>query len=381
MSIMSNNAKPKVLVCGVLPPPYFGHSVMYKMLMDSSFPANVQVRFLNMHYWSYQAHKKVTAEKIIKMVKYYFQYVAVIVFWRPRYVLYNSSFYRMPFLKDFLFCATGVALGRHVVFHDFGQYVRELHDSLPHWQRIMLRWMLRHATGSIVMGESVRAPYKGLMDEAKIFVVPGVVEDTRGWNVQPKRPASGLLNVLYFSHMSQSKGIFVAFEAAAEILQMRRDVAVTFAGPIEDDDVTKRLEELQKLYPGRVRYLGYIEDARERAAIFRGADVFMFTTLRDVFGLVLLHAMAEGVPIVASREGAIPEIIPDERYGILFEKGNAQALAESVLVLVVDEGRRKAMGDSNRARFEQNYCLEVYGRRMQDAFRAAGFLEQRGGQC
>lgn len=365
---MFNNAKPKVLVCGVLPPPYFGHSAMYKMLMDSSFPAKVQVRFLNMHFWSYQAHKKVTVEKIIKMVKYYFQYVAAIVFWRPQYVLYNSSFYRMPFLKDFLFCATGVALGRHVVFHDFGQYVRELHDSLPHWQRTMLRWMLRHAAGSIVMGEGVRAPYKGLMNDAKIFVVPGVVEDTRGWNVQPNRPASGLLNILYFSHMSRAKGIFVAYEATAKILCARKDVAVTFAGPIESEEVAQRLEELQKEYSGRVNYMGYVEDVRERTAIFRGADVFMFTTLRDVFGLVLLHAMAEGVPVVASREGAIPEIVADGQTGFLCEKGKAEDFAQKIIHFLSDDTLRKKMSVDSRARFESFYNPEEYGKRMVDVF-------------
>lgn len=368
MNIMSNNAKPKVLICGVLPPPYFGHSAMYKMLMNSTFPAKMQVRFLDMHFWSYQAHKKVTVEKIFKMVKYYFQYVVAIVFWRPRYVLYNSSFYRMPFLKDFLFCATGVALGRRVVFHDFGQYVRELHDSLSHWQRTMLRWMLRYAAGSIVMGESVRAPYKGLMDEAKIFVVPGVVEDTRGWNVQPNRPTAGLLNVLYFSHMSRVKGIFVAFEATAKILHSRKDVAVTFGGPIEDDTVAKGFEDLQSAYPGRVRYMGYVEDDRERAALFRGADILMFTTLRDVFGLVLLHAMAEGIPVVASREGTISEIVADGQTGFLCEKGNAEDFAQKILRLLSDDTFREKMSMAGRARFEAFYNLEQYGKRMIDVF-------------
>lgn len=368
MNIISNNAKPKVLVCGVLPPPYFGHSAMYKMLMVSSFPAKVQFRFLNMNFWSYQAHKKVTVKKIFKMVKYYFQYVTAIVFWRPRYVLYNSSFYRMPFLKDFLFCATGVVFGRRVVFHDFGQYVRELHDALPFWQRIMLRWMLRHVAGSIVMGESVRAAYEGLMDNKKIFVVPGVAENTHGWDVQPNRPATGLLNVLYFSHMSKLKGIFVAFEVTAKILCARTDVVVTFAGPIESQEVAHRLEELKKEYPCRVNYMGYVQDIRERTAIFRGADVFMFTTLRDVFGLVLLHAMAEGVPIVASREGAIPEVVVDGQTGFLCEKGKAADFAQKIIRLLSDDTLRKKVSVDSRARFESFYSLEQYGKRMVDLF-------------
>ncbi|MBF0386302.1 MAG: glycosyltransferase family 4 protein [Candidatus Omnitrophica bacterium] len=369
MNIMSKSLQPKVLVCGVLPPPFFGHSVIYQMLMASSFPANVRVRFLNMHFWSYQTNKKVTGQKLVKMVKYYLQYVAAIVFWRPRYVLYNSSFYRMPFWKDFLFCATGIALGRRVVFHDLGQYVRELHDGLPVFQRALLRWMLRHSAGSIVMGESVRATYKGLMNNEKIFVVPGVVEDTKTFAVVPNRPAGWLLNVLYFSHMSRPKGIYVAFEAAARILRVRRDVAVTFAGPLEDDEVARKLDELQQAYPGRVRYLGYVDDARERTAIFRGADVFMFTTLRDVFGLVLLHAMAEGLPIVASDEGTIPEILLDEGHGLLFAKGEASELVAKILWLAENEVHRKTMGVANRKRFEEVYSLEQYGAIMTNIFR------------
>ncbi len=339
------------------------------MLMASSFPASVRSRFLNMHFWSYQTNKKVTGGKIFKMVKYYLEYVATIIFWQPRYVLYNSSFYPMPFWKDFLFCATGIILGRRVVFHDLGQYVRELHDGLLPWRRALLKWLLRHAAGSIVMGESVRQTYLGLMDDRRIFVVPGVVEDTMALDVEANRPGQGLLNVLYFSHMSRAKGIFVAFEAAAGILRDRLDVMVTFAGPIENEEVAQRLEELQRMYLGRVRYLGYVEDVRERTAIFRGADVFMFTTLRDVFGLVLLHAMAESLPIVASREGTIPEILPDERHGLLFTKGDSAALSAGILALLGDEGRRRSMGAANRRRFENIYRQELYGDYMTAAFR------------
>lgn len=358
---MPNNIKPKILVCGVLPPPYFGHSVMYKMLMGSSFTARMDVRFINMHYWSYQTNKKVTGAKIFKMVRYYFQYIAIIIFWRPQYVLYNTSFYRMPFLKDFLFCFTGIISGLRVVFHDFGQYVRELHDALPFWQRGMLKWLLRHAAGSIVMGERVRLVYKGLMDEKNIFVVPGVVEDSYGIAAQPNRPVGKFFNMLYFSYMSRAKGIFIAFDAVEQIFKICDDVAITFGGPIESNEVAIRLEEIQKQYPDRVRYVGYVEDVRKRTALFRGADVFIFTTLRDVFGLVLLHAMAEGLPIVASREGAIPEIIPDGKHGILFDKGDIQTLVAQVVALVHDKDRCQSMGAANRKRFEEVYSLQRYG--------------------
>ena len=360
--------KPRILICGVLPPPYFGHSMLYEMLMRSSFPRAFDIRFLNMHFWSYATNKKVTVGKMFKLVKYYCHFLGLIFFFRPRYVLYNISFYKMPFLKDLLFCTTGIIAGARVVIHDHGQYVRELHDALPVWQKKLLRWMLAHAAGSIVMGERVRPAYEGLMDQKKIFVVPGVVEDTQGLDVRPDRPAGACFNIVYFSHMSRSKGIFVAFEVAGEILKVRRDVVFTFGGPIENDEARLGLEALQKEYPGRVRYSGYVEGADQRTAIFRGADVFMFTTLRDVFGLVLLHAMAEGKPVVASREGTIPEIVTDGVSGFLFDKGNAKMCLGQILRLLDDKELRRRMGAAGRKRFEDVFAIDKYGPRMTEVF-------------
>ena len=371
---MPDQPKIKVLVCGVLPPPTFGHSKMYAMLMASSFPSDTDVKFLNLHFWSYKTNKKVTGGKLVMMLKYYVQYIWFILSFRPKYVLYNMSFYRMPFLKDFLFCATGIVLGRGVVMHDMGQYVRELYGVVPTWQKAMLRWMLKHMTASIVMGERVRPVYEGLADPRKIMVVPGVVEDTRQLDVVANRP-KGLFNVLYFSHMSRPKGILTAFESTALILDACSDAAVTFAGPMEDADISDRLEVLQKMYPGRVRYLGYIEDGRERTAIFRGADVFMFTTLRDVFGLVLLHAMAESVPVVASLEGTIPEIVVDGQTGLLFEKGNARTCALHVIRFLTDQALRHQMGNAGRQRFESVFGLDKYGASMTQVFQKLGNKE------
>jgi len=357
----------KILICGILPPPNFGHSMVYKMLMASSFPAAFETKFLNMQFWTYGAHKKVTIDKLLKMVKYYVLYVGILLFWRPKYVLYNSSFYRMPYLKDLMFCSTAIMLGRKLVFHDLGQYVRELDESLSGFKKSALRWMLKNMGGSIIMGEKVRQDYEGLADQKKIFVVPGTTDDSKDIKAPvAKNPQQ--INVLYFSHLSRLKGVYTVFEAVSLILDERKDVIMTFGGPLENDEVKVALEGLQQRYPGRINYAGYIEGEIERTKLFRQADIFIFPTLRDVFGLVLLHAMAEGLPIVASREGTVPEIVPDGIHALLVEKGHAKALAENVLRLAADPARRQQMGQANRRRFEDTYALEKYGQAMIRAF-------------
>ncbi|MDE2028274.1 MAG: glycosyltransferase family 4 protein [Candidatus Omnitrophica bacterium] len=360
--------KIKVLICGILPPPYFGHSMLYKMLMASSFPDAFDVKFLNMRFWTYGTDKKVTIQKLFKMVQYFLKFKWILIFWRPRYVLYNSSFYKMPFLKDLLFCSMAILAGSRLVIHDHGQYVRELDESLTGLKKKSLRWMLRHMHASIIMGQKVRQDYEALSAPQKLLVVPGTVEDTRDIKVDSVK-AEGRTNVLYFSYMSRSKGVFTAFEGLDLVLQEREEVTVTFGGPLEGPDVREALEKFQLNYPGRIYYAGYVEDVAERTRLFRQADIFIFPTLRDVFGLVLLHAMAEGLPIVASREGTIPEIVPDGKNGLLFEKGDARALAGNILKLVFDSDLRNQMGQANRRRFEEQYTLEKYGQAMVDAFK------------
>ena len=73
--------------------------------------------------------------------------------------------------------------------------------------------------------------------------------------------------------------------------------------------------------------------------------------------------------IVASREGTVPEIVPDGTNALLIEKGDAKALAENVLLLAGNSQLRETMGQANRRRFEEKYTLEKYGEAMIDAFK------------
>lgn len=362
----------KILVCGILPPPFFGHSAMYKILMESTFVKVCDITFLNMRFWSYDRHKKITLFKLLKLVKYFLQYLYLILRERPQYVLYNMSFDKMPFLKDLLFCFAGRILGVRIVIHDMGQYVRELYDQSNGLYRSLIRWLLGHATASIVLGERTKLAYKGLMDENKLFAVPGSVKDTAclglGNSAGKDRDNKEFINVLYFSFMSASKGIFTALKAVPRVLKTGQNIHFTFAGPMESKFIEQAFNQLKEDYGPKIEYRGYIADEIKRAELYRGADIFIFPTHRDVFGLVLLHAMAEGLPVIASMEGTIPEIIQDGVNGFLIPKGDDVQLAEKILRLAEDQQLRKKMGELNRQRYVEVYSPQWYGQRMIDTF-------------
>lgn len=364
-------SKIKILVCGILPPPNFGHSMMYKMLMESDFVRQCDVTFLDFKFWSYAKHKRVTPDKLLKMVKYWFQYVFRIILRRPRYVLFNMSFDKMPFLKDYLFCMTGAWLGRRVILHDMGQYLPELYDSSGPLLRSLLGQLLKKTYAIIVMGEKVRTCYAPFFDPGRIVVVPGSVEDSAALAADaPAGPSSeGRIRVLYFSYMSVSKGVWTALKAVPLALRQNPHLHFTFAGPMESPQLEAQVHgfiEEQGIAP-HVHYAGYIGDALERTRYFRHTDIFIFPTHRDVFGLVLLHAMAEKVPVIASIEGTIPEIIEEGTNGLLFEKANERELAQKIVRLAADPQLRRTMAEANRQKYLAKYSPAVYGRRMVEA--------------
>ncbi|HLF22996.1 MAG TPA: glycosyltransferase family 4 protein, partial [Burkholderiales bacterium] len=68
----------------------------------------------------------------------------------------------------------------------------------------------------------------------------------------------------------------------------------------------------------------------------------------ETFGIVLLEAMAAGVPIVASRAGGIPEVVDDGGEGILVEPNDSRALASALHRLLEDKSLRMEMGLAGR---------------------------------
>jgi glycosyltransferase involved in cell wall biosynthesis len=96
-----------------------------------------------------------------------------------------------------------------------------------------------------------------------------------------------------------------------------------------------------------VRRLGYVSTA-DKADLLAGARVLAYPSRYEGFGFVPLEAMAAGVPVVATRAGAVPEVVGDA--AVLCPVGDADALADALAVVLVDEARRAELVGAGRRR-------------------------------
>jgi glycosyltransferase involved in cell wall biosynthesis len=87
-----------------------------------------------------------------------------------------------------------------------------------------------------------------------------------------------------------------------------------------------------------VLFTGYVADA-DLPALYAGADLFVYPSLYEGFGLPVLEAMACGAPVVTSNVSSLPEVAGDA--GIIIDPENTPALADTLLELLGDEPRRR----------------------------------------
>ena len=92
--------------------------------------------------------------------------------------------------------------------------------------------------------------------------------------------------------------------------------------------------------PAGVDVIPDVLDRQEMAELYRRADVFCLPTRHEPYGLVILEAMAFGLPVVATAIGAIPAIVEHERSGLIVPPSDEQALVSALTYLVSDEEAR-----------------------------------------
>jgi glycosyltransferase involved in cell wall biosynthesis len=104
-----------------------------------------------------------------------------------------------------------------------------------------------------------------------------------------------------------------------------------------------------------VRWTGFLAD---RDRLYGDLDILVAPAVDEPFGLTVPEAGSYGLPVVAARSGAFPELIEDERTGLLFEAGDASGLARALERLVGDAALRRRLGDAARAHVGARFTIE-----------------------
>lgn len=105
----------------------------------------------------------------------------------------------------------------------------------------------------------------------------------------------------------------------------------------------------------RIRFLGWQKDM---GSVYRNWDIFAMPSLTEAFPMAALEAMAQGLPVVATNVGGLPELVEEGRTGYLVPPSDPDALADRLRPLILDPNRRQAMGAAGYYRVREHFSVD-----------------------
>lgn len=161
-------------------------------------------------------------------------------------------------------------------------------------------------------------------------------------------------NFLYFGRLSREKGVKILISAMRYVKNGKLLIAGT--GPEETELKNQVLQENLK----NIEFLGYL-NLKE---LMRVIQKCLFTVLPSIiyesFGLTILESYVQRKAVLGSNLGAIPEVVKDEKTGLLFKAGNSKDLAQKINLMLANRKKTQEMGEEGRKKIEREHTPEQY---------------------
>ncbi|MFT7621863.1 MAG: glycosyltransferase involved in cell wall biosynthesis [Myxococcota bacterium] len=266
------------------------------------------------------------------------------------------------FVRDLPILAHAKKTGSPVVAHLHNSVFKQAFDAAPR----ALRWALRHALRDVarvvVLAESLRDLFAGLVPDERVVVIDNGVERSvanRGAAARLERSGPEL-NVLFLSNLMAGKGYLEVMEAAR--LASERGLPHQFVMVGMETPTTSVLPDAFAQQHG-LSNLTWPGGAfgSQKADYLERADVLVLpTALAEGQPLTLLEAMHFGRPVITSPSGAIPDLIRDGEHGALIPPRDPQAIL-AALERLSDVERWQTIARHNRAEAQRRFTLEAHG--------------------
>lgn len=185
--------------------------------------------------------------------------------------------------------------------------------------------------------------------------------------------------ILFVGTLAERKGLLDLIEAAKRLRDRGLDdwrLEVVGAGNEAGDEEARRISEAFRSRGMGQALLGPLagEDLRGR---LRSAGVYVLPSRSEGQPIGILEAMASGIPVVATRVGAVPEMIRDGVDGFLVDPGHPDELATALGRLLASPELRRSMGASARKRAEERFDLPGLRERLETLYREAAWARSQ----
>ncbi|MGB9687265.1 glycosyltransferase family 4 protein [Thermogutta sp.] len=255
---------------------------------------------------------------------------------------------------------------------DSARYLKNIVVTIVDW------WAARQADRIIAVAESLRRYWIRLgIPAQRVVTVPNGVA---AWDsLTVRKPPVGAWVLGTMALFRPRKGAEVLLKAVRELVLKGYKIRVLAVGPFESEAYERHLRHMTH-HLGLdeiVTWTGFVEDTRE---MFMAMDLFVLPSLfGEGMPMVLLEAMAAGLPVVASAVEGVPEIIRDGREGFLVQPGSPSSLASAIARFLEGAADWESMRRAAYERQRERFSLESMAAGVAAVYRDLTFPERMAG--
>jgi glycosyltransferase involved in cell wall biosynthesis len=170
------------------------------------------------------------------------------------------------------------------------------------------------------------------------------------------------MRVTFLGQLGRRKGSADLLEALA----LLRDVPGWSAVLAGDGEIAETRQKVQALgLEARVSVPGWVS-TEERAKLLDASDMLVLPSYAENLPMVILEAFAQGVPVISTPVGAIPEVIDEGRNGHIVKAGDVKGLSAAIARLIADPAAARRMGEEARADHAEKFEITRYLHRLSD---------------
>ncbi|AMM41433.1 MAG TPA: glycosyltransferase family 1 protein [Candidatus Atribacteria bacterium] len=364
----------RILIIGPTPPPYHGVSVATEMILNS----NLQRKFKIIHLDTADRRDlsnigKIDFTNIYLAFEHFLKFIWLCIREKPEIVYIPISQTTLGYLRDCLFLVPAKIFHKKVIVHLHGGYFRKFYEGSSKLMKNLIEWTLKEVKRAIVLGESLRYIFQGLVPDERIVVVPNGVDEKlfEKTNLTIDTKSKNHIKVLFLGNLIKSKGFFDVIKAIPKVIRRYSNVKFIFAGKFpnnyrEQNEVFRYIE--QNKLDSVVKFMEVVP-GEKKIKLLLFSDVFIFPSYNEGHPFVILEAMAAGLPIITTDVGAIRETVIDKENGFIIEKNNPKQIAEKIITLIKNPELRKKMGEKSRQRFLKYYTKDKFIENLSNVFR------------
>ena len=160
--------------------------------------------------------------------------------------------------------------------------------------------------------------------------------------------------ILFSGRLLALKGLSTLISSMKKVLK-KEDLYFVFAGP---GNIKQWENQLKGVKKSNYKFLGYVEYEKIHC-LYPMSDIFVLPSYTESFPLTVMEAMSSGLPVIASNVGGVPEMVENNKDGILTEAGNEDQLTRNIINLLNDDKLRKKISINARKKVVKKFNSEI----------------------